>query len=100
MEIKDYCKNIEVELSQWQEKLDHIVSKRDSMPTGSKEKVYKEVNDLHMPTKEICDQLERLRAQYSISWEPEFNEATPTISGSSKRFNDVSDVRFDYDFGG
>lgn len=100
MEIKDYCKNIEVELSQWQGKLDHIVSKLDSMPTSSKEKVYEEVNDLHMLTAEIGDRIERLRTQCSISWEPEFDEATPTVSGSSKRFNDVSDVRFDYDFGG
>lgn len=100
MEIKDYCRNIDRELAQWQEKLNHIVDKLDSMPTSSKERIYEEVNDLHMLTTELGDRLERLRTQCSLSWETEVEEATPTISGSSKRFNDAEGVRFDYGFGG
>lgn len=100
MEINDYCRNIDMELSQWKKELSHIVSKFDSMPTSTKEKVYEEVNELHIIITELGDRIERLRTECSIAWQPETDGSTPTIAGSSKRFNDKTDVHFDYDFGG
>lgn len=100
MDLKDYCRNVDMELSQWQEKLHTVVSKMDSMPTSAKQRMYEEVNDLHILLTEMDDRIERLRTECSISWQPEEDEATPTIAGSSRRFNDATDVHFDYNFGG
>lgn len=100
MELKDYCKNVDKELSQWQNKLHHIVNEFDSMPTSSKQGVYETVNGLHIMMTELDDRIEQLRTSCAVSWEPESEEATPTISGTSKRFKDADEVHFDYDFGG
>ncbi|WP_136797914.1 MULTISPECIES: hypothetical protein [Desulfosediminicola] len=101
MEIQDYCKNVDTELSQWQEKLSHIVSQLDNRPTSSKQGVYEEVNGLHMIITEMSDRIDQLRNECSISWEPQKeDEKTPNIAGSSKRFNQNEELRFDYDFGG
>lgn len=101
MEIKDYCKNVDTELSQWQEKLHHLVDQMDRMPTSSKQRVYEEINGMHILLTEMDDRLEQLRSECAISWEPRSSEgSTPTVSGASNRFNSASGVHFDYDFGG
>jgi len=100
MEIKDYCRNVERELSQWQSKLHHLVDQMDSMPTSAKQRVYEEVNGLHILMTEMDDRIDQLRTECAISWEPQAEEPTPTIAGTSKRFNNASGVHFDYDFGG
>lgn len=100
MEISDYCKNVDRELSQWNDKLHHLVDQMDSMPTGAKQRVYEEVNGLHILMTEMDDRIQQLRSECSVSWEPQASEPTPTIAGTSKRFNDASDIHFDYEFGG
>lgn len=100
MEINDYCKNVDMELSQWQEKLHHIVDQMDHMPTSAKQNMYEEVNGLHILMTEMDDRIQQLRSECTLSWEPRSEEVTTNISGSSKRFNDAEKIRFDYDFGG
>lgn len=100
MELKDYCKNVDTELSQWHDRLGKIVSHLDAMPTRTKEALYEEVNGLHILMDEMDDRINQLRTQCSISWEPEEDSPTPTIAGTSKRFNDTPGLAFDYDFGG
>lgn len=100
MEIKNYCKNVDMELSQWHGKFSHIVKKMDSMPTGDKQKVFEEVNGLHIIMTEMNDRIERLRNECMIAWEPEVDEVTPTVAGASARFKDNNDIHADYDFGG
>lgn len=100
MEIKDYCKNVEVELSQWHHKFSEIVNKMDSMPTSTKQQFFDEINGLQIIMTEMGDRIDRLRNECSIAWEPEKDEATPTIAGASKRFNDNADLYVDYDYGG
>lgn len=100
MDVRDYCKNVDKELSQWRNKLDHIVHELDSMPTGIKQPLYETVNGLHILMTEMEDRIEQLRTECQISWEPETESPNPNIAGTSKRFKDTKDVHFDYDFGG
>lgn len=100
MELKDYCNNVDKELSNWHNKLSSVVGKMDSMPSSVKQGMYEEINGLHIVMTEMDDRIDRLRNECSVSWEPESDEATPTVSGSSKRFKEESDIHFDYDFGG
>jgi hypothetical protein len=98
MEIKDYCKNVDTELSQWQGKFFDIVSRIDQRSTGSKQQVFEDVNGLHIIMAEIDDRLTSLRTQCPISWNPEQDDVHIPETGYS--FNDTTNVFFDYDFGG
>ena len=100
MDIKDYCKNVEAELSQWHLKFSHIVNEMDNLPASTKRQFYEEVNGLHMIISEMGDRIDRLKTECSIAWEPEKDEATPTIAGASERFNQNTNLHVDYDFGG
>ncbi len=46
--IKDYCRNEEIELSIWKSKLSNAIRKMDMAKTGNTEKIYEEINDLHI----------------------------------------------------
>ena len=100
MEIHDYCKNMDRELSQWEGKLHNVVFQMDSMPTSAKQGMYEEVNGLHIVVTELADRIKQLRTECSVAWKVESDGAVPTISGSSQRFNDAAGIHFDYDFGG
>lgn len=100
MKIQDYCKNVEAELSQWHMKFSSIVDKMENKPAVTKRQIYEEVNSLHMIVTEMSDRIDRLKAECSIAWEPEKDEATPTIAGASARFNQNTNLHVDYDFGG
>lgn len=100
MEINDYCKNVEMELSQWMHKFSDVVGKFDSMPTSTKQQFYEEVNGLHIVLTEMSDRIEKFKTECSLSWEPEMESKTPNIAGASGRFNDNANTHMDYDFGG
>ena len=98
MEIKDYCKNVDMELSQWQGKIYDVVSKIDSLPTGNKQRMLEDVNGLHIIMTELCDRIEKLRTECPISWEPEKEDVA--FHEPAFNFNDKANVNFDYDYGG
>ena len=77
MDVNDYCKNVEVELSQWMHKFNDVVEKFDSMPTSIKQQFYEEVNGLHIVLTEMGDRIEKFKTECSYSWKPEQDEATP-----------------------
>jgi len=98
MEIKDYCRNVDIELSQWQEKINDVLSNIDNLPTGKKQRMLEDVNGLHIVMTELRDRIEKLRTECPISWEPEWEDVSFRDPGYN--FNDKASVNFDYDFGG
>ena len=71
MEIRDYCTNVTAELAGWKSKVDGVVSKLDHTSTGYKEKVFFEVNELHMISDELNDRIEGLTKACMRSWQPQ-----------------------------
>ena len=98
MENKDYCRNVDIELSQWQEKINDVLSNIDNLPTGKKQRMLEDVNGLHIVMTELRDRIEKLRTECPISWEPEWEDVSFRDPGYN--FNDKASVNFDYDFGG
>ena len=80
MEIKDYCKNVDVELSRWQGKFFDVVNRFDQMSTGSKQRVFEDVNGLHIVLAELDDRLATLRNQCPIAWKPDRGRYGPSYS--------------------
>jgi len=100
MEIYDYCKSVNMELTVWKARLYDVISKIEHLPTGDKQRMYEEVNGLHIIMAELEERIENLRTECPTEWKPTQQEISNKLSGLSSRYNDTAGVLFDYDFGG
>jgi len=99
-EIKDYCDNVSVELAGWKAKVSEVVRKLDQRPTGDKEKVVAEVNELHMVMDELSDRIERLRLECATSWKPEREEIDNKVGWLRQKLDEIGDTIPQGDIGG
>lgn len=100
MEIKDYCRNVDMELTLWKSKLYDVIRKMDKAPTGDKQKMYEEINGLHILLTELEDRLDGLRTSCPTEWSPEREEIKGKLGSLENRYKETTNVLFDYDFGG
>jgi hypothetical protein len=100
MEVKDYCKNVDMELTVWKAKLYDALRKMDALPTVNKQRMFEEVNGLHIIVAELDERIEKLRTECPVAWKPERQNIETRLSELNSRYNDTADVLFDYDFGG
>jgi hypothetical protein len=100
MEIYDYCKSVDMELTTWKTRLYDVINKIDHLPTGDKQRMYEEVNGLHIVMAELGDRIDRLRTECPTEWKPAQQEFDVKLADPVNRYNDTTGVRFDYDFGG
>ena len=80
MDVTSYCENVSKELTGWKAKVDGIVKKLDKMPSGDKEKVVPQVNELHALMDEIDDRIARLKRECPAEWSPDKIELDSKIS--------------------
>ena len=74
MDVQDYCKSIETELTAWKAKLYDVMRKVDSLGSAEKEKVLSNIEDLHMLLEEMSDRVETLKTECPLDWSPIKNE--------------------------
>ena len=74
MEVTDYCKNMEMEMTNWKAKLNDVTRKVDNLGSAEKEKILANVEDLHMLLQEMADRVENLRTECPSDWSPMKNE--------------------------
>ena len=70
MDVMDYCKAMEMELTAWKAKLYDLTRKIDSLGSAEKEKVLPNVEDLHMYVTEMTDRIEKLKSECPTEWSP------------------------------
>jgi len=70
MEIKDYCRNVEQELTVWKARMYDLIHKMDRLPTEKVEKVRPHVEDLKMAISDMEVRLEKLRTECPTEWSP------------------------------
>lgn len=70
MDVMDYCKKMELELTAWKAKLYDLTRKIDSLGSAEKEKVLPNVEDLHMYVTEMTDRIEKLKSECPTEWSP------------------------------
>ncbi len=98
MEIRDYCTNMTAELAGWKDKVDGVVRKLDHVSTGAKERVFTEVNELHIIADELNDRIDGLTRACMTTWQPQKESGHDVIwpEQSSRMWDSVSQS----DFGG
>ncbi len=100
MELKDYCRNIDTELTAWKAKLYNVIRQIEQLPTGDKQRMYEKVNGLHIIMTELDDRLDSLRTACPTEWAPEREALKGKLGDLGDEYNKVEKALFDYDIGG
>lgn len=70
MDVRDYCKGTELELTAWKARLYDMSRKFDLLPSGDKERVLQNVEDLHIIVQELEDRISQLQNECPAQWDP------------------------------
>lgn len=70
MDVKDFCKGIESEMTAWKAKLYDTMRKVDALGSAEKQKMLGNVEDLHMLLQEMSDRVDQLRTECPSDWSP------------------------------
>ena len=70
MDVQDFCKGMEVEMTAWKAKLYNVMRKVDKLGSAEKEKVLPNIEDLHMFLEEMSDRVETLKTECPSDWSP------------------------------
>lgn len=100
MKSKDYCNIMDMELTGWKAKLYDVISKIDRLPTGDKQKMYEDVNALHIIMAELDEKIDSLRTSCPTTWNPEKEEIKYKLTELGNKYESTANELFDYDIGG
>lgn len=74
MDVMDYCKGMEIELSAWKAKLYDVMRKVEKLGSAEREKILANLEDLHMFVTEMGDRIEQLKNECPTEWSPQKKE--------------------------
>ena len=98
MNIYDYCESVVTELGNWRQKLAVLDAKIGALPTGSKEKMFGNIEELHMVIAEIEDRIYSLEHACPVVWRPE--ATAEGVGPVTINYDAALSAKADYDFGG
>ncbi len=96
MTSKNYCKIMDMELTGWKAKLYDVISKIDRLPTGDKQKMYEDVNALHIIMSELDDKIDLLRTSCPTDWKPEKEKIATKLKDLGSKYGQTANQLFDY----
>lgn len=70
MDVMDYCKSMETEMTAWKAKLYDTMRRVDKLGTADKEKVLPNIEDLHMLLKEMQQRVDQFKHECPTEWTP------------------------------
>ena len=70
MDVKDYCRGMEAEMTAWKAKLYDVMQKVDELGSADNEKVLPNIEDLRMLLNEMSDRVENLKTECPSDWSP------------------------------
>ena len=100
MKVKDYCQNVDMELTGWKAKIYNVMRQMDTLPTSDKQRMYEQVNGLHIIMTELDDRIDELRTSCPTEWSPVRDEIKGKIADLGDRYDKAEGALFDYDIGG
>ncbi len=100
MDVKDYCRNLDTELTTWKAKLYDVTRQMDNLSTGDKQRMYEQVNGLHIVMTELEERLDQLRTSCPTDWSPEREEINVKLTDLGNKYEAAAHEFFDYDIGG
>ena len=89
MEVKDYCKAIDIELYGWKAKMYDMVRKVDKLRSSEKEQVASKVEELHNHISEMERIIEQLQTECPVEFGPQKKQIEESTDGMKKKYEDA-----------
>ena len=70
MDVQDYCKAMNMELTAWKAKMYDVTRRMDNLGSAEKEKVLGNVEDMHILLTEMEDRVNQLTRECPAEWSP------------------------------
>ena len=100
MEVRDYCKGLEQELTIWKARLFDLQRKIDRLPSADKERMLPNVEDMHMFVVEMSDRIDTLRTECPSEWGAEKKEIDESYATVGVKYQDAIKYLGAGNFGG
>jgi hypothetical protein len=91
---------VRAELISWRNKLSHVSSKFDTIPSIDKYKLTPQIEGLHIVLAELEDRIHALESECPTAWRPFSEETGVSYEGLDERFNQAEGIMHDYSVGG
>ena len=99
MASRDYCSSVAEELTNWSERLHDLAGEIDSLPTGDKQRLFSQVEGLHILVTELDQRLCEMMDSCSIAAPMSEVERTGGVRSYGKK-STIAPEKFDYEIGG
>jgi hypothetical protein len=96
MEVKDYCKAIDIELYGWKAKMYDMVRKVDKLRSSEKEQVASKVEELHNHISEMERIIEQLQTECPVEFGPQKKQIEESTDGMKKKYEDAMAAVFQF----
>ena len=96
MEVKDYCRSIEVELHGWKAKMYDMVRKVDKLRGSEKEKISSQVDALHQHISDMEHIIEQLQTECPVEFGPQKSKLEESTEGMKKKYEDAMAAVFQF----
>ncbi|MCU0558715.1 MAG: hypothetical protein MUD16_00780 [Desulfobacterales bacterium] len=71
MNVIDYCKGMEMELTAWKAKVYDLTRKVETLGSKEREKILPNIQDLHMFITDMTNRIEQLKNECPTEWSPQ-----------------------------
>ncbi len=71
MNVTDYCKGMEMELTAWKAKVYDLTRKVETLGSKEREKILPNIQDLNMFITEMTTRIEQLKNECPTEWSPQ-----------------------------
>jgi len=89
MDVKDYCRSIEIELHGWKTKMYDMVRRVDKLRGADKDKISAQVENLHKHIEDIERIVNTLQNECPADFSPQQKEIEATQSEMKKKYEDA-----------
>ena len=96
MEVKDYCRSIEIELYGWKAKMYDMVRKVDKLRGSEKQKIASQIDELHQHISDMERIIEQLQTECPIEFGPQKEQLEESTEGMKKKYEDAMAAVFQF----
>ena len=89
MEVKDYCRSVEVELNGWKAKMYDMVRKVDTLRGADAQNMQTNIEELHKNINDMERIIDHLRTECPLEYGPQKNEIDTASSNLKSKYEDA-----------
>lgn len=89
MELKDYCRSVEVELYGWKAKMYDMIRKVDKLRSADQDRMQSQVEELHQHIEEMENIIHQLQTECPVEFGPQKRQVEEKSTEMRKKYEDA-----------